>query len=144
MAESAKEATSLKQLFQGMVPDGTTIVVGTVVAVGPVKIRIENDDKLIVTDGRALMVPWHLTDYETKVTIQLADGSLDSKTFVDGSHSHSCSPGSTGETPHQHALQTYNIYKAYMMVHNALKVGEVVYLLKFNNGKNYLALDRRV
>lgn len=29
-----------------------------------------------------------------------------------------------------------------MTVHNALKAGEAVYLLKFNNGKNYLVLDR--
>lgn len=56
------EATSFKQLFQGMAPEGTTVVSGTVVKASPLSIRIENDDKLTVS-GSVLLVPKYLTDW---------------------------------------------------------------------------------
>lgn len=121
------EATGLKQLFQGMVPEGTTVVGGTVVSASPLKIRIENDDKLTVT-GNVLLVPRYLTDWSATVDISLAKGGIDSVTDN--------KPG------HTHKLSTFNITGAAMTVHNALKAGETVYLLKFNNGKNYLVIDR--
>jgi len=141
MSHNPNEDTSLKQMFQGMVPEGATVVEGTVVSGSPLKIRIENDDKLVVS-GSVVIVPWHLTDYKTTVDVVLGGGSISSQTYVDGSHSHTCSPGSTGETPHQHALQSFNIYGATMTVYNALKTGEKVWLLKFNTGKKYFVLDR--
>lgn len=147
------EATGLKQLFQGMVPEGTTIVNGTVVGVNPLKIRIENDEKLTVS-GNVLLVPRNLTDWQTKVDISLADGTINSITIKgQGRHGHTSDgiayPGSDLEVEtihkdgdHQHKLSTFIIEGALMTVYNALQMDETVYLLKFNNGKNYLVLDR--
>ena len=147
------EATGLKQLFQGMVPEGTTIVNGTVVSTSPLSIRIENDEKLVVS-GSVLLVPRNLTDWQTKVDISLAGGKINSVTIQwQGRHGHTSDgiayPGSDLEVgaihkdgDHQHKLSTFIIEGALMTVYNALQVDETVYLLKFNNGKNYLVLDR--
>ena len=56
--------TSLKQLFQGMIPVGSTILQGTVTKDDPLEITAVNDSKLIIS-GNQLVVPWHLTDYTT-------------------------------------------------------------------------------
>lgn len=121
------EATSFKQLFQGMAPEGTTVVSGTVVKASPLSIRIENDDKLTVS-GSVLLVPKYLTDWTAGVDISLGKGTINSIT--------------NNVLDHTHKLSTFSITGATMTVHNALEAGEAVYLLKFNNGKNYLVLDR--
>ena len=53
--------TSLKQLFQGMVPGGPELMQGKVISESPLKIQMDGDDKLM-------------------------DGTLDSWTKNDGSH----------------------------------------------------------
>lgn len=121
------EATSLKQLFQGMTPEGTTVVNGTVVSASPLSIRVDNDDKLTVS-GNVLLVPRYLGDWTATVDISLGKGTINSATNeVQG---------------HKHKQETFTLTGATMTVHNALRAGEAVYLLKFNNGKNYLVLDR--
>lgn len=123
-----QEATSFKQLFQGMVPQGTTVVSGKIVGTGPLKIQIENDSKLIVS-GSVVLVPRWLTDFSVTIDIALGNGSINSRTNTVSSH--------------QHTLETFNISSATMTVHNALKTGDEVYLLSFNDGKNYLVIDRK-
>ena len=51
---------------------------------------------------------------------------------------------SSKASAHIHSLQTFVIEGALMTVYNALKVGESVYLLRFNNGKSYIALERAI
>ncbi len=121
------EATSLKQLFQGMSPEGTTVVRGTVVKASPLSVRIENDDKLTVS-GSVLLLPRHLTDYNTTVDISLGKGWVSSET--------------TTVELHEHKLKSFSLGGVAMTVHNALKAGDEVFLLKFNGGKNYYILDR--
>ena len=121
------EATSLKQLFQGMAPEGTTVVNGTVVSASPLSIRIDNDDKLTVS-GSVLLVAQYLGDWTATVDISLGKGTINSVTNEVQSH--------------KHKQETFILTGATMTVHNALRAGEAVYLLKFNNGKNYLVLDR--
>lgn len=141
----AEESKSLKGLFQGMMPADAEIMQGNVISVSPLKIQMVNDEKLIINE-RITVVPWHLTDYTTKIDIEKRDGTIDSETYVDGSHHHLYpkepphSP--TTDDTHKHALETYNIYKATIKVYNALKVGDVVYVLSLNNGKLYFVLDR--
>lgn len=53
--------TSLKQMFQSMIPAGSAILQGTVTKADPLEITAENDSKLIIS-GNQLIVPWHLTD----------------------------------------------------------------------------------
>lgn len=71
---SSGNETSLKQLFQSMIPDGDELLEGTVIQIDPIKIQMTGDDKLIISD-RITIVPWHLTDYKTCVTCLKMDGS---------------------------------------------------------------------
>lgn len=156
MEMEAGEQTSLKGLFQGMIPESVNVVMGKVVSMSPLKIQVVNDDKLLLSEN-LICVPRHLSDYTTTCDITLGKGSINSMTQNDGAHPHGPSgthgghtsgdgshshPGSEGA--HVHSLSTFNIYGATIKVHNALKVGETVYLLSFNEGKKYYVLDREV
>jgi len=125
-----QEGSSIKQMFQGMIPDGPGVVKGIVISEQPLQIQLVNDEKMVLHEG-IICLPRHLTDYKTKVDIQLDTGSIDSKT-----DSGNC------DSAHVHYLETYNIYQATMTVYNALKEGEEVFVLSFNNGKAYYILDR--
>ena len=134
---SSGNETSIKQLFQSMIPDGDEIMEGTVIQASPLKIQMTNDEKLIINE-RITIVPWHLTDYTTTADILKDDGSLDSQTFQDGGHG-----GHTGgDGAHINHLDTFNLYKGTIKVYNALKEGEKVHVLALNHGKLYYVLDR--
>ncbi len=139
MAESNSSGneTSLKQLFQNMIPDGDEIMEGTVIQTGPLKIQMTNDEKLIINE-RITIVPWHLTDYITTADILKDEGTLDSQTFQDGAHGGHMG----GNGTHVNHLDTYNLYKGTIKVYNALKEGEKVHVLALNHGKLYYVLDR--
>ena len=134
-----KEPTSIKEMFQGMIPDSMGVVRGKVVSAAPLKIQVVNDDKLILSEN-LICVPRHLSDYTTTCDLMLGKGSLDSQTKNDGEHGGHVS----GTGANQHALATFNIFNATLKVHNALKLGDTVYLLSFNEGKKYYVLDREV
>lgn len=125
MAE--EQSTSLKQIFQGMIPADAEIMQGNVIAVSPLKIQMVNDEKLIINE-RITVVPRHLSNYDTTCTIEWASdyksGGSGDASF--SSHNH----GITGTKP--------------IRINNALKVGEAVYVLSLNNGKLYYVLDRVV
>lgn len=131
------EPQSIMAIIRGatMSEDGS-VIEAKVIGVGPLKVQATNDDKLILNAG-SLVVPWHLTDYTTKMTYKLDEGTLDSETHNDGSHA-----DPVGGT-HVHKLRTFNLYKGTMTVYNALKVGDMVYLLRYNDGKKYFILDRK-
>ena len=133
------EPTSIKQLIQSftMSEDGS-VIEAKVIGVGPLKVQATNDDKLILNAG-SLVVPWHLTDYTTKMTYRLDEGTLDSETYNDGSHGGHMG----GDGTHVNHLRTFNLYKGTITVYNALKVGDIIYLLRYNDGKKYFILDRK-
>ena len=124
-----QDQTSLKGLIQGMTPSSMAVELGTVISESPLKIQVINDDKLILSEN-LLCVPRHLSDYTTKCDITLGSGSIDSQTNTVSNHSHN--------------VITFNIYDAKIKVYNALKTGDTVYLLSFNQGKKYYILDREV
>ena len=130
---------SIKQLIQQITAteDGS-VIEAKVIGVGPLKVPATNDAKLILNEA-SLVVPRHLTDYTTTATYTLGKGSIDSITEGDGSHGGHVS----GDGKHNHHLVTYTLTKGTITVHNALKMGEVVYLLRYNGGKKYCILDRR-
>lgn len=115
MANTPEEANSIKGLFQGLVPDPGGVVQGTVTSVSPLNIKIEGDDKLVLTET-TLIVPRHLTNHT--VMLDISGGTInaptDSKTHsheVSGntdnnSHSHllSGSTGNGGDPSHSHGL----------------------------------------
>lgn len=131
------EPQSIMAIIRGATAseDGS-VIEAKVIGVGPLKVQATNDDKLILNAG-SLVVPWHLTDYTTKMTYRLDEGTLDSQTYNDGSHA-----DPIGGT-HVHHLETFNLYKGTITVYNALKVGDMVYLLRYNDGKKYFILDRK-
>lgn len=129
---SSGNETSLKQLFQGMIPDGDEIMEGTVIQIDPLKIQMTNDEKLIINE-RITIVPWHLTDYKTRATYRKMDGTLDSWTKPDSHHEiDGC----------KHYLEDFNLYRGIIVVHNALRKGDKLHILALNHGKLYYVLDR--
>ena len=154
MASAIRDFTSLKGMLQGLAPDAGGVLQGKVTSADPLKIQVANDDKLELS-GNNLVVPRHLTDYDAKIDIQLGGGTIDSKTKKDGAHPHGTSGthgGHTGgsgahehpdtEGAHVNFLETFNVSGATIKVYNALNVGDVVYLLSYNEGKKYYVLDR--
>lgn len=137
MAE--EQSASLKKLFQGMVRGNAELMQGTVISVSPLKIQMTNDEKLIITE-RITVVPRHLSDYKTKATYTVDEGILDSETFEDGAHGGHMG----GDGSHVNKLRTFTLTKGTITVFNALKLGEVVYVLSLNDGKLYYVLDRVV
>lgn len=139
MAEtnSSGNETSIKQLFQSLVPKDLELLQGTVIAASPLKIQIANDEKLILNE-RITIVPRHLTDYKATATLAKSDGSLDSQTFQDGEHGGHLA----GTGAHVNRLSTFTLTRGELTVYNALKVGETVHVLSLNSGKLYYILDR--
>ena len=133
------EAQSIMSIIRGatMSEDGS-VIEAKVIGAGPLKVKATNDDKLILNAG-SLVVPWHLTDYTTKMTYRLDKGTLDSETYNDGPHGGHVG----GDGTHINHLRTFNLYKGTITVYNALKVGDIVYLLRYNDGKKYFILDRK-
>lgn len=129
--------TSIKQLFQSMIPQDDEFLRGTVIQVNPLKIQMDGDDKLIINE-RITIVPWHLTDYTTRATYEKADGVLDSQTYKDGEHGGHVG----GDGTHVNHLETYKLTKGIITVHNALRKGDKVHVLVLNHGKRYYVLDR--
>lgn len=113
------QPNSLKEAFQGMSRPSAELIRGIVTAVAPVQIKAENDEKLVLCD--TLRIPQHLTNYMVSVTIPTSGEH--SQYSGNGSHSHT---------------------DVAMSVNNALKVGDVVYMLALSDGKEYLVIDRAV
>lgn len=125
MAAGEVSSTSIKGMFQGMLTEGIEVLQGIVTASDPLKIRIVNDEKLVVGPGN-VYVPRHLTDYET--TADIKGGNVEGSTDSCGTHSHT--------------LKSVRITGCTMKVYNALKAGERVHLLSFKHGKQYYVLGR--
>ena len=70
------------------------------------------------------------------------NGSLISKTKTGGKHTHKELSGSE-DGAHSHSLETFTVRDGVLVIHNALKKGDTVYLLSFNSGKQYYILDRK-
>lgn len=147
---SDTEETSLKQLFQSLIPEGAGVVEGKVTSANPLTVTLANDSKMVLSEN-SLIVPKHLTDYTT--TADISGGSLTGNTTTSGSHTHDegthegHTDGDGSHThnggKHSHNLSSFSVSGASITIHNSLKQGETVYLLAFNNGKKFYILDRK-
>nr|DAH48756.1 MAG TPA: Protein of unknown function (DUF2577) [Bacteriophage sp.] len=125
MADNNGSLTSLKGIFQGMIPADAELMQGTVISASPLKIQMANDEKLIVNE-RITVVPRHLTDYTTTCS------------FTKGAKGAVYGPDTRGDT------MTNPTFSGSITMYNALKTGDKVYVLSLNNGKLYYVLDRVV
>ena len=124
-----------------MVEEGTSVKEGIVTSASPLEVTLKNDAKMVLT-ANSLVVPRSLTDYQVEVDLETGAGSLISKTKTDGKHTHEELSGSD-DGAHSHFLATFTVRDGVLMIHNALKKGDTVYLLAFNSGKQYYILDRK-
>ena len=98
MANNPEEATSLKGLFQGLIPGDVEVIQGIVKSVSPLQIQAVNDEKLLLNET-ILIVPKHLTNYTA--SIDISGGSVNAPTDSK-SHSHTIS-GSASQDSHTHS-----------------------------------------
>lgn len=127
MEHNSQEPMSIKEAFQGLIPDSMAVQQATVISESPLKIKMVNDEKLMPGEN-LLIVPRHLSKYKTKVDLNIGDEGNITGTAT----------GSEGTS----TIRMLQLSKYEMTVHNDLKLGDVVYVLSFNNGKKYYILDK--
>ena len=110
-----------KEMYDNEQP--TDLRFGTVVSVSPLKVQVTN---LFTIPQSMLVVPKHLTDYEVEVTV---DWTTEDKSGGSGDSSFSS---------HNHDVKG----KKKIKVHNALKNGDKVALIRKHGGQSFYVLDR--
>lgn len=100
---------------------------GKVTSASPLKIQVDQK----ITLGKAqLVLTRNVTDYEVDLTVS----KWETKATAGGS-------GESSFASHKHGFDTE---KKKTTIHNALKAGEVVVLLRQQGGQKYIVLDRTV
>ena len=96
---------------------------GKVTSIDPLRVHVTN---LFTLPETMLVVPEHLTDHEVNVTVEWTTDST------------SGGSGESAFSSHNHPVKG----KKTMTVHGALKVGDMVALLRKQGGQSYFILDR--
>lgn len=114
----------IKQIVMDTVDNSkpADLKVGTVATVDPLSVRVTNQ---FIIPQKLLIVPQHLTEYELEVTIKPEYAWVTEQ-------------GGT-EEPHKHDIKQE---KKKIFIHNKLKVGDKVALLRRQGGQDYYILDR--
>ena len=135
---AAVEAVEAKKPF--------ALVFGEVISVSPLMVGI--DQKLKLTEAQLILTSavrdftiFMTVSHETQNALGSHSHSYSGKTETAGRESHS--HGYSGETEkedltHSHSYEGKKEY----FVHNGLKAGERVLLLRANGGQKYIILDR--
>ena len=111
---------------------------GTVTGVSPLKVQITNQ---FVIPQKLLIVPQHLTNYELECTVSTPSESISGKTKESTDLENESEPVSTHT--HEFNLTTSGgESKQTITVHNELKIGDKVALLRKQGGQSYFILDR--
>lgn len=79
---AAKNPTGLKQLIQSMQTADMEMLEGTVISSDPLEIKVENDEKLTISED-ITYIPEHLTTHKVTVTIPASADGDDSHTKVE-------------------------------------------------------------
>lgn len=101
---------------------------GTVISESPLKVQVTNQ---FVIPESMLIVPQHLTDYEIEATI--------APDYIWKTREKSGGTGETSYASHDHDII---IDKLKFKVHNKLKTGDKVSLMRQQGGQFYLVVDR--
>lgn len=110
----------------------TDLRFGTVTSVSPLKVQVTN---LFTIPESLLIVPEKLTDYTIDVTMNWETTSY--------THTHGISDtytggGSASSDTHNHST----VGRKSIIIHNALKVGDKVALIRKQGGQAFYILDR--
>ena len=100
------------------------VVFGKVVSASPLKIQV--DQKITLTTAQ-LVLCRHVTDYNNEITV--VDWNTENKSGGGGDDSFAS---------HNHALKG----RKKIIVHNQLKKGEEVVLIRQQGGQKYIVIDR--
>lgn len=105
---------------------------GTVISTSPLKVQLTNQ---FTIPQSLLVVPEKLTDYTIDVSMDWETTSY--------SHTHSISDtytggGSASTDTHNHST----VGRKSILIHNALKVGDKVALIRKTGGQSYFIIDR--
>lgn len=113
--------------------DPCTFLFGTVRNASPLTIQIESDNKLVL-DAGFLILTRNVVDYAVDMTVNCETGKEAHMHEYDNAGSICV----TEKSSHSHAVSGKFSYN----VHNALKAGDKVILIKQQGGQKYLVLDK--
>lgn len=114
--------------------DPMNILFGQVESVAPLKIVVEQrlhlgEKQLILTDN--------VRDHEVEITV---DHFTQNDAYLETNHGHPSVAEAGFDATHKHAYQGRKTF----LVHNGLKKGENVILLRMQGGQKFVILDRLV
>ena len=109
----------------------TDLRTGTVVSTSPLKVQITN---VFTVPESMLIVPKHLTDYEIEISLKSDYGWI----TQDTQNGTALSPTLSSHN-HKHDITQS---KKKVFIHNALKTGDKVALIRKKGGQSFYILDR--
>ena len=110
------------------------ILFGQVMSIAPLKINVEQ--KLTLTD-KQLILTKNVRDYEAEMTV---NHFTNEDSYLNTTHSHPDAGANSFDSTHKHE---YSGRKKFT-VHNGLKAGDEVILLRMQGGQKYVVLDKWV
>jgi hypothetical protein len=122
--------------------DPMAIMVGTVLSIAPLQVNVE---QRLTLGAAQLLLTNNVVDHDVSVTMDWSTEDITHNhgysgvTGTSDLHTHSYS-GATQDNTHGHAVTGTKIIK----VHNALKAGDMVMLLRMQGGQKYLVIDKVV
>lgn len=125
----------IKQIVENMNEQSkfSKLEFGTVESVGPLKIRIDQKKVLEQSD---LILSHLVRDYYVDITVQHSTDSIYGG--WDTTHSHPGAGDNVIPIDHEHEYKG----RKKIMIHNGLRVGEKVVLIRQTGGQLYYILDR--
>lgn len=110
----------------------TAIFLGKVIEVNPLKIEIEPKS---ILEQDELMLTKNVIDYSVDMTV---DHSTENDDSLSTKHSHPNVEESSFDSHHEHKYKG----KKSFYIHNALKVGDSVILIRVQGDQQYIVLDK--
>jgi hypothetical protein len=116
---------------------------GTVISVNPLKVQVSHQ---FTIPGSMLLVPRHLTNYTVPVSLNwLTKPVVDHTHYYEDLYNETETEERFTKEAGEHLHQIIsNDGELSMTIHNGLKVGDYVALIRQKGGQKYLILDRVV